>query len=139
MSTALERRSHAVEWAEASVDKLGIPDIDRPYVIAVLVEAALFEEPTRPLHLAVNPDDKTRYMITVKDYHQMIDLVDWVETFMGTDRHPHLSRVRGVKVQFPPNKSAYMVIEVAKGQWMEPSDTSHSYRRRSGMPKKRLD
>lgn len=132
----MEDRADANEWAEGVVNELKIPEIDRPYMVAVLVEAALQETPVHPLKIAVNPDG-TRYMITVKGYKSLIDLEEFVLTFKGSDRHHHLTRVKKVYVQNPPDEGAYFIIEMDSGQWQYDSSSNHKNHRQ--MPRRRAD
>lgn len=131
----MQQRGEAVTWAEGVVHKLQIEEIDRPYLVAVLVEAALLEDPVRPLNIAVNPDG-TRYLITIKGYQTMIDAEELVYTFRGAERHHHLTRVQNVFIQFPPDEGAYLVIAMDSGQWQETKTVAAARRH---MPRRRVE
>ena len=135
----INNRSHAQTWAIETVDKLNIPKVDAPYMIAVLVEAALMELPLRVLHIAVNPDG-TRYLITISGYSQMLDLVKWTSTFMGAERGQELSRVRGLYLQIPPSQGAYLVIDMEQAKWHDDGGgRTETHHHRRGYRKKRTD
>ena len=129
----MEDRNEANEWAEKVVNELKIPEIDRPYLVAVLVEVALQESTLHPLKIAVNPEGE-RYMITVKGYKSLIDLEAFVLTFKGTDRHHHLTRVKKLYIQNPPDEGAYFIIEMDSGKWQNETVGNNSHHK---MPHRR--
>jgi len=127
----MEERAEAVEWAESVVKNLKVAEIDRPYMVAVLVEAALIESPVHPLDISINPDG-TKYSITIKGYKGLVDMEEFVLIFRGENRHHHLTRVRRIYIQTPPGEGAYYIIEMDAGQWQ------NNHHRRE-MPKRRAD
>ena len=119
----MDNRLAAKEWAADIMKTLHIPNADRPYVQAVLVEAALFEDPVKELAIGVNQVGDF-YMITIKGYENMIDLVKWVNLFMSRDRDDRLCRVTHTFLQMPPNEGALLAIQMEKVNFHTARETS---------------
>jgi len=137
----MEARIAAKEWAANMMDKLKVPPADSPYIQAVLMEAALFEDPPKELSINLTQIGDF-YMITIKGYENMIDLVVWVELFMGRERDDMLCRVTRTFVQTPPNEGPMMVIQMEKAKWHEATESAPRQihkRKGGGIRKKRID
>ena len=134
----MEARIAAKEWTANIMNTLNVPAGDRPYIQAVLMEAALFEDPAKDLSIGLN-EVGDMYMITIKGYENMIDIVTWVELFMGRERDDMLCRVTRTFVQTPPNEGAMMVIQMEKVKWHEAHDAAPRQLHKRGMRKKRTE
>lgn len=108
-----ENRLLAKEWARDIMKTLNAPIADRPFVEAVLVEAALFENPIKELAIGIN-EIGPLINITIKGYENMIDLVSWVNLFMSNHRDKMLTRVCNTFLQTPPDEGAILVIQMEK-------------------------
>lgn len=110
---SLAVRLAAKEFAREIISKLeDVQSQDTPHLIAVLEEAAAFEEPVRDLEIGLNQVGEL-YNITIKGYKNMIDIIRWANTFMGTKRNPALCNVVHTFVQ-PDADCIIMVIQMEK-------------------------
>lgn len=111
--SSLEQRSLASMWAQAVLkDHPRIKIADRPYVEAVLVEAAMQEYPIKELAVGIN-DCGAHYKITIKGYKNLLDDVLWVNAFMGKSRSSLLDNVTKSYTQLT-ELGAIKVIQVNK-------------------------
>jgi hypothetical protein len=110
---SLSARLAAKEFAREIMGKLeDVPIQDTPHLIAVLEEAAVFEEPVKDLEIGLNQVGEL-YNITIKGYKNMLDIVRWANTFLGTKRNPALCNVVHTFVQ-PDADCIVMVIQMEK-------------------------
>ncbi len=115
-------RLAAKEFAKDIMRKLHVSQTDAPYLEAVIIEAALFEEPMKDLLIGLNQVG-TFYSITIKGYQNLIPLVRWVNTFLGQNRNPMLSHVTDTFVQ-TNDKSVMMVIQMDKVEFRQATSES---------------
>lgn len=117
-------RMAAKEFAKDIMKTLRVPQADSPYLEAVIIEAALFEEPMKDLAIGLNGVG-TFYSITIKGYQNLIPLVRWVNTFLGQNRNPMLSHVIDTFVQ-TNDKNVMMVIQMDKIEFRQATSESGS-------------
>lgn len=109
----LDQRALATIWAQNVLkDHPRIKPIDRPYIEAVLVEAALQEFPVKELAVGIN-DNGRHYKITIKGYKNLLDDVIWVNAFHGQHRNEMLDNVTKSYTQLT-EVGAIKVIQVNK-------------------------
>jgi hypothetical protein len=130
----IDLRLHAKEFAKECIKKLRPPMADAPYLEAVLVECALFEEPMKDLVIALNGVG-TFYTITVKGYQNLISLVRWVNTFLGQNRNPMLCHVTDTFVQ-TNDKCVIMVIQMNKVEFTQATDPTPASERTTKFKKR---
>lgn len=109
----MDKRQFAQEWAAQIMETHSVPNADQPYIQAVLVEAALFEDPLKKLAIGLNKIGDF-YTITIKGYENMVDMVKWVNLFMSRDRDDRLCHVTHTFVQMPPDEGAILVVQMEK-------------------------
>jgi hypothetical protein len=104
---SLDYRLVAKEYAQDVLKELRVPSVDAPYVEAVIVEALMFEEPIKNLRVAV--DGAENYTITIQGYQNLVDMVRWVNTFLGANRDKMLCHVTRCFWQ-PSNNTAVILM-----------------------------
>jgi len=124
----MDLRIQAKEFAKEMMQTLQVPQADAPYIEAVLVEAALFEYPMKELSIALNQIGDF-YNITIKGYQNLIDLIRWVNIFLGKNRHEMLCHVTHTYVQLT-EKGAIMVIQMEKIEFRTATSASDHMRER---------
>ena len=131
----MENRIFAKEWARNIMQSLDASVADRPYIEAVLVEAALFEDPVKELSIGINQVGN-HINITIKGYENMINLVSWVNLFMSTNRDEMLCRVCDTFLQMP-DEGAILVIQMEKTTFHTASEIENVERNPYSRRKKR--
>jgi len=109
---SIDVRLEAANFAKGITKQLDVAKADVPYLEAVLIEAALFEDPMSELVIGINKVGAF-YNITIKGYQSMIDLVRWVNTFCGMNRAPQLCHVTHTYTQLTDTLPV-MVIQMNK-------------------------
>ena len=110
-------RAAAQEFAQQVCEGLQLPEVDRPYLEAVIVEALLFESPPS-MELSIDLKDTARdgcYELHISGYKSAgLNIIKWTNTFVG-DVKRRLPLLQRVKQTFILGNGT-MVIVVAKGE-----------------------
>lgn len=96
----MDNTEQAILFAKSILKQFKIPEKDMIYFEAVIVRLALFEIPMRDLKIAIN-DAGNLYHITVQGYENIIDMVDFNNTFLGNSRSMYLGNVVSVLAHMP--------------------------------------
>jgi len=119
-----DRRSIAHAWAQSVLkDDSVTKPIDKPYMEAVLVTAAMMEQPMKSLAVAIN-DNGDHYKITLKGYKLLHSHRIWYHTFCGPNRDELLDNVKDTYVQ--DVDGVVTVIQLNKVKFQTPSVVSHT-------------
>lgn len=127
------RRSLACAWAQSILKEDNVTKIqDKPYMEAVLITAAMMEQPIKSLAVAIN-DCGDHYKITLKGYKLIMSHETWYLTFKHPEyRDEMLNLVTGTYTQLPSNSGFVKVIQLNKAVFLTPAPVvSSSFRRRS--------
>lgn len=119
-SDAMNYRLVAKSWANDVVKRLQVSQSDRPFVQAVLVEAAMFEVPIQNLAISLNPVGDS-YNICIKGYEELIDTVRWNNTFLGVHRNDMIQPVTHTFVHL---KDQAMVVQANMMKYHHASDAT---------------
>jgi len=81
----------AYEWAQEILQKFEeiVKPQDRPYLEAVLIEAALYEKPMKELSVSMNSLDG-HYEIAITGYRQRNSDLKWSRTFLAENSRSDL-------------------------------------------------
>ena len=123
----------AAGWAEEVIKKNPqVKQVDRPYVLAVLTEAAFFERPIKELACGINVDDDM-IVITLKGYRNLMNDKAWYSVFLSSQRSDELKRVSDTFTQMTDNgliKVIHVTRVVLQNSVRKNTATmSHSYRK----------
>jgi len=114
-----DRRTIAHAWAQQVLkDDSVTKAIDKPHMEAVLVTAAMMEQPMKSLAVAIN-DNGDHYKITLKGYKLLMDDSIWYHTFSGPNRDEVLDNVKGTFTQ--DVDGIVKVISLSKVKFQTPS------------------
>jgi len=110
----MDPRLEAAKLADGVLESLDQPvsSADVPAVRAVIMEAALFETPMPDLKVAVHAVG-AYYNVTVSGYRNLLDMVRWVNTFLGNHRGIHMSNVTHSYLQ-NSDSSYYIVVQIQR-------------------------
>ncbi len=133
----MEHRAAAKEFAKNILRQLNVPETDVLYLEAVLVEAALFEIPLRDLKIAIN-DAGHMYHITIRGYENVVDMVHFVNTFMGNKRGMFLNYVVGAMVHMTDKAIILQMDKVRFVKAADGGDGSDAAAAASSTTKKRM-
>ena len=92
------RRREAEEFANQVVERLRPAPDDRPYVVACIRDAYLFEYPPQPLEIGLSPVGPV-YNLTFKGFRQTFNLAQWTNLFFGKNKDAMLANVTGAHIQ----------------------------------------
>lgn len=124
-----DRRAIAHQWAQSVLKEDTVTKTpDKPYMEAVLITAAMMEQPIKTLAVAIN-DNVDHYKITLKGYKLLMSDAGWYLTFMGPNRDEMLDNVTGTFTQHT-DVGVIKVIHMNKIQFQTPSTTHYSARTR---------
>lgn len=120
-----DRATIAHAWAQQVLkDDSVTKSIDRPYMEALLVTAAMMEQPMKSLAVAIN-DNGDHYKVTLKGYKLLMDDAIWYHTFCGPNRDELLDNVKSTATQ--DVDGIVKVITLSKVKFQTPSTVnSHS-------------
>ena len=114
IAAGVDSRSLATGWAQGVLKADTVTkDQDKPYMLALLVEAALMETPVKTLSVAIN-EHQTDYAVTIKGYKGLMSIDQWYGTFRGKNRSHMLDNVSGVYMQQTDDAGAILVIRLKK-------------------------
>lgn len=110
----MDARLEAAAMADGVLEALDQPvaQADVPSVRAVIIECAMFENPMPDLKVAVHQVG-SYYNVTVSGYRNLLDLVRWVNVFVGNHRGIHMSNVTHTYLQ-QSDTTFYIVIQIQR-------------------------
>lgn len=111
-------RMHAAELAANMLKTLQVSERDRRWVEAVLVEAVLFEQPQPALDVTCDTV-QDNYNITLHGYQTFVDLVAWLNRFLGKNRNKLLCHVTHTWLDELPGKGPCIVIQMEKSDFQK--------------------
>ena len=132
IAAGVDSRSLATAWAQAVLRAdTTCKDQDRPYMLAVLVEAAMMELPVKTMSVAIN-EHPNEYAITIKGYKQLQDIDIWYDTFRGPHRNHMLDNVSKVFHQQTDESGNVYVIRLKKVKFQSTASASSLRRAAAG-------
>lgn len=128
----LQARILATEWAEKimkdNAEKL--MQADRPYVLATLIEAGMFERPIKKLACGIT-DSGDLYAITLKGYKNLMSDKLWGNIFLSKEKSQLLKNVKDTFTQMTDD-GLIKVIHVEKIKFSGSGDGDNDYAIGSG-------
>jgi hypothetical protein len=127
VAAGVDSRSLATGWSQNVLHADTVcKEQDRPYLLALLVEAALMELPVKTLSVAIN-EHTTDYAITIKGYKGLMSLRQWYNTFLGKNRNHMLDNVTDVFHQLT-DVGSIVIIRLKKVKFQGPASVSGARR-----------
>lgn len=125
-TSTLSSRAIATEWAQnvlrANTNR--VKTADRPYVEAVLIAAAMYEQPIKELVVGFNDSGDDKLKISIKGYKALMNDRIWVNTFLGKHRDELLDNVTDTFTQLT-DMGVIKVIHMDKVVFLRARDAEY--------------